>query len=84
MFHWLAASLSSQTNIDMMSAFELESLKIKRGGQPSTQNKKSNKKYLILTTGGEQKIHYPLPLVFRDAVSVNELKQIIIALKQEL
>jgi hypothetical protein len=59
----------------MMSAFELESLKIKRGGQPSTNNKKSNKKYFILTTSSNnQKIHFPLPLQFKDTVSLDELK----------
>lgn len=72
-YQCIVSSLRSQTNIDMMSAFELESLKIKRGGQPSTQNRKSNKKYLILTIGSanEHKVHYPLPLQFKDTVSID-------------
>ena len=90
LYELLRAALKTLANIDLMSAFELESLKVKRGGQPSAQNKKSNKKYLILTVGGEQKgsaeqkVHYPLPLQFRDTVTVEQMKQMIRALKYEL
>ena len=81
----LISSFKNHSGVDMMSAFELESLKIKRGGQPSAQNKKSNKKYLILSVGSnDQKVHYPLPLQFKDVVPVETLKDMIKALKDEL
>jgi hypothetical protein len=53
--------------VDVMSSFDLESIKLKRGGQPSQQNMKANKRYLIMSvTGGEGRTHYPLPLNFMD------------------
>jgi hypothetical protein len=48
----LCAALEKKTEalfVDIMSSFDLESIKIKRGGQPSQQNMKANKRYIILS-----------------------------------
>ena len=48
----LSTALERKTEslfVDVMSSFDLESIKIKKGGQPSQQNMKANKRYVILS-----------------------------------
>lgn len=71
--------------VDVMSSFDLESIKVKKGGQPSQQNMKANKRYVILSvTTGEVRTHYPLPLPFVEVESPEKLKAMIITVKEEL
>jgi hypothetical protein len=71
--------------VDVMSSFDLESIKLKRGGQHSQQNMKANKRYLIMSvTTGEGRTHYPLPLNFIDVESNDKLKGMITTMKDEL
>lgn len=54
---------SEQVFVDVMSSFDLESIKIKRGGQANQLNMKSNKRYIILSiSSNDSRTHYPLPL----------------------
>jgi len=68
-----------------MSSFDLESIKLKKGGQPSQQNMKTNKRYIILSmSSGETRTHYPLPLPFVEVESVDKLRAMIFTVKEEL
>lgn len=71
--------------VDVMSSFDLESIKLKKGGQPSQQNMKANKRYVILSmSSGDTRTHYPLPLPFVEVESAEKLRAMIITVKEEL
>ena len=72
---------------DLLSAQELDSLRVKRPGKLGalTARVGNNKRYLILTYSVEfDKVHYPLPLIYEEREDPKHLKDTVIRLKAQV
>lgn len=73
----LKGALEAQSDeifVDLLNLNDLQMLKGQRPSQPSPVNDHMQKRYLILTTlGNEKKFHYPLPLAPIDITDVRTI-----------
>ena len=72
---------------DLLSALELDNLRVKKPGKQGalTTRVGNNKRYLILTYSVEfDKVHYPLPLTYEEREDQQHLKETVMRLKAQV